>query len=181
MIPGIAKPQDSYRKRNKLDYPVNVARFDFKQLTCWLFNMLQECSSGNSRHTFCVPFRYWALPQVGHSLVRVVWLYIQSMSVFCLLIYKPNWPISQLLWQPPLPQPEPDLLFPGHDQEEWSWAAGEKVPHLLWIPYNFCSVSPPHLSLISSSLFYHTHWSPQPPSVCKLHLWDRDWSWPAWD
>ena len=26
LLPGIAKPSESYRKRNKLDYPVNVAR-----------------------------------------------------------------------------------------------------------------------------------------------------------
>ena len=62
--PGIATPSESYRKRNKLDYPVNVARSSFSSLSAsstvtsgmWhdIINH-QERSTTNCLHPFCLP------------------------------------------------------------------------------------------------------------------------------
>ena len=83
--PGIATPSESYRKRNKLDYPVNVARSassiingHHQECGMTMIKMMiitinchqndhhwQERGKTNCSHSLCLPLRHWALSEVG--------------------------------------------------------------------------------------------------------------------
>ena len=83
--PGIATPSESYRKRNKLDYPVNVARSassiingHHQECGMTMIKMMiitinchqndhhwQERGKTNCLHSLCLPLRHWALSEVG--------------------------------------------------------------------------------------------------------------------